>query len=261
MPTIAAIETGPVTLVITDTVGNDAITVPVENAQVITVDQAEYIACVVQQEVGGMDNLTQAQQMELFKAAALAARSWYIHHAAYGWAHAGKAPACNRSHCQRYDAGTSTAATREAAAWAMRHRLMYEGKWINALYGAHCDHGKTVSNAKAFGSTEVPYLRGVSCHQDKQHTANGVSGHGVGMCQWGAWWFAREGWTAERILEHFYPGAVVVAVEPPDAHNETNERELVRAAYAALLDADTRIATATAQLGLVLERWDAEEDM
>ncbi len=253
MPTIAAIETGPVTLVITDTVGNDAITVPVENAQVITVDQAEYIACVVQQEVGGMDNLTQAQQMELFKAAALAARSWYIHHAAYGWAHMGKAPACNRSHCQRYDAGTATDATRAAAAWAMQHRLLYDGKWINALYGAHCDHGKTVSNAKAFGSPEIPYLKSVACHASGQHAANGVSGHGVGMCQWGAWWFARDGWTAEQILERFYPGVQVVAATPPDAQNGLAIRELVLSAYTDLTDAKSK-------LDIALARWDAEKD-
>lgn len=29
-------------------------------------------------------------------------------------------------------------------------------------------------------------------------------GHGVGMSQWGAQLFAKEGWTAERILQHYY---------------------------------------------------------
>src|SRR5689334_13972272 len=31
-------------------------------------------------------------------------------------------------------------------------------------------------------------------------------GHGVGMSQWGAYGFARHGWSYERILGHYYPG-------------------------------------------------------
>jgi len=31
-------------------------------------------------------------------------------------------------------------------------------------------------------------------------------GHGVGMSQWGAYGFARHGWTWQRILAHYYPG-------------------------------------------------------
>lgn len=34
-------------------------------------------------------------------------------------------------------------------------------------------------------------------------------GHGVGMCQWGAMAMAEQGWTAERILTHYYPGTVI----------------------------------------------------
>ena len=34
-------------------------------------------------------------------------------------------------------------------------------------------------------------------------------GHGVGLSQWGALTLAGEGWTAERILEHYYPGTHV----------------------------------------------------
>ena len=32
-------------------------------------------------------------------------------------------------------------------------------------------------------------------------------GHGVGMCQWGALGMALHGWTAEKILTYYYPGA------------------------------------------------------
>lgn len=35
-------------------------------------------------------------------------------------------------------------------------------------------------------------------------------GHGVGMCQTGAQYLAREGWTFEKILAHFFPGTRLV---------------------------------------------------
>ena len=34
-------------------------------------------------------------------------------------------------------------------------------------------------------------------------------GHGVGMCQWGAMAMAKEGYTAEKILMHYYPGTAI----------------------------------------------------
>ena len=39
---------------------------------------------------------------------------------------------------------------------------------------------------------------------------NGIGwGHGVGMCQWGAYFMARKGYKAEDILKYYYPGAEV----------------------------------------------------
>jgi len=37
-------------------------------------------------------------------------------------------------------------------------------------------------------------------------------GHGVGMCQWGAFGLALRRWSAERILEYYYPGTKIVAL-------------------------------------------------
>ncbi len=37
-------------------------------------------------------------------------------------------------------------------------------------------------------------------------------GHGVGMCQWGAFALALKWWKAERILGYYYPGAKVVGI-------------------------------------------------
>ncbi len=34
-------------------------------------------------------------------------------------------------------------------------------------------------------------------------------GHGVGLCQWGAYFMAKEGYTFKQILEYYYPGAQV----------------------------------------------------
>lgn len=34
-------------------------------------------------------------------------------------------------------------------------------------------------------------------------------GHGVGLCQWGAMAMAEQGWSAEKILNHYYPGTSV----------------------------------------------------
>jgi stage II sporulation protein D len=34
-------------------------------------------------------------------------------------------------------------------------------------------------------------------------------GHGVGLCQWGAYFMAKEGYTYKQILEYYYPGAKI----------------------------------------------------
>jgi stage II sporulation protein D len=39
-------------------------------------------------------------------------------------------------------------------------------------------------------------------------------GHGIGMSQWGAYGFARHGWSYPRILRHYYPGTRLVTVAP-----------------------------------------------
>ena len=38
-------------------------------------------------------------------------------------------------------------------------------------------------------------------------------GHGIGMCQWGAYGMARQGWKVEEILKYYYPGADITRVE------------------------------------------------
>jgi len=38
-------------------------------------------------------------------------------------------------------------------------------------------------------------------------------GHGVGMCQWGAFFMSRKGFNAEQILGYYYPGAKIKKIE------------------------------------------------
>ena len=38
-------------------------------------------------------------------------------------------------------------------------------------------------------------------------------GHGVGMCQWGAYGMARERWKVEEILDYYYPGSQITRME------------------------------------------------
>jgi SpoIID/LytB domain protein len=40
-------------------------------------------------------------------------------------------------------------------------------------------------------------------------------GHGVGMSQWGAYGYARHGWSYGRILAHYYPGTKLVRMGDP----------------------------------------------
>ena len=43
----------------------------------------------------------------------------------------------------------------------------------------------------------------------KQRITGYGYGHGVGLSQWGAQLFAKRGWSAERILEHYYTGVSI----------------------------------------------------
>lgn len=45
-------------------------------------------------------------------------------------------------------------------------------------------------------------------NQPGQITVKGRGfGHGVGLCQWGAYAYAKKNWTPKRIVEHYYPKA------------------------------------------------------
>jgi stage II sporulation protein D len=48
-----------------------------------------------------------------------------------------------------------------------------------------------------------------------QFTGSG-SGHGVGLCQWGARGMAEEGFSYKEILGHYYPDAKIKKVRQRD---------------------------------------------
>ena len=38
-------------------------------------------------------------------------------------------------------------------------------------------------------------------------------GHGVGLCQWGAYFMAKQGATSEEIIQYYYPGVEITAAD------------------------------------------------
>ena len=69
--------------------------------------------------------------------------------------------------------------------------------------------GKSVDAADlriALGSTEMrsTLLSSLSIRDSTVHMSGKGYGHGVGMSQWGAYGMAREGSTAEQIIQHYF---------------------------------------------------------
>ena len=53
----------------------------------------------------------------------------------------------------------------------------------------------------------------VDAHEDTLTLRGGGWGHGVGLCQLGAAAMAREGWSVDKILDHYYPGSALSRIE------------------------------------------------
>ena len=88
---------------------------------------------------------------------------------------------------------------------------IYNRHPIDAVYSANCG-GHTRNSEDVFKKADgspanpTPYLRGVSCP-----APGPKNGHGVGLCQHGAQTFAKQGFTFEQILKHYYTG---ITIEP-----------------------------------------------
>lgn len=62
----------------------------------------------------------------------------------------------------------------------------------------------------------LSHARPVSATGHNVSFDGGGWGHGIGMSQWGARGFAANGWTADRILTHYYQGTSLAGAESPN---------------------------------------------
>lgn len=115
---------------------------------------------------------------------------------------------CDTTHCQflRSPAAANTDAAR-AVAGTTGLVLTTEGRAFPALYSAAC--GGVTEPAARDGFL---YQR-VSCESCRR-SRTARQGHGFGLCQAGAMELARQGWTWQRILATYYPGAAVARGQP-----------------------------------------------
>ena len=120
---------------------------------------------------------------------------------------------CDTTHCQflKDPPGLQGPAARAARETAGR-LLVYRDNVIQAFYAARCN-GKLAPLPEVHSANEYPYFA-VSCDYCHKHPAtaperSNARPHHHGMCQLGANSLAQQGWTAARILAHYYPGAEI----------------------------------------------------
>lgn len=82
-------------------------------------------------------------------------------------------------------------------------RILYIGAGDKKMYGSDFRRAVGYDTLKSTLVTEMKYEDG-----NFIFTGNGW-GNGVGLCQWGAYTFAKEGKQAEDIIKYYYPGTEV----------------------------------------------------
>jgi stage II sporulation protein D len=87
------------------------------------------------------------------------------------------------------------------------------GQYVKQVH--FTDAGGEVTTANGWDTRRIFGLKGYAFDVavgDGGHTLEFEGrgwGHGVGMCQFGAEGYSKQGWTGKQILEHFYPSAQV----------------------------------------------------
>lgn len=82
-------------------------------------------------------------------------------------------------------------------------RILYIGAGNQKVYGAEFRKAVGFDRLKSTLITDMTY-------DGRNFTFKGLGwGNGVGLCQWGAYTFARQGKGFQEILTHYYPGAEV----------------------------------------------------
>jgi hypothetical protein len=174
-------------------------------SQYTTLDLEEYIKGVVPNEAPS------SWPAESLKAQAVAARTYGVAtYLALGYVWDGTSS-------QVYDP-TKRTATTDAATDATRGLVArYGSTIITAFFFSRCNGASTKNGEDAIlwnqncaraGWNYVAYCRAASCwgHAASTMSPCGYYGHGVGMCQWGAYSRANEGWSCAQIVSHYYTG-------------------------------------------------------
>ncbi|UCH35398.1 MAG: SpoIID/LytB domain-containing protein [Armatimonadota bacterium] len=137
---------------------------------------------------------------EALKAGAVAMRCY----AATSWRHDDVgANVCTTTHCQVWSPARdprTDAAVDATSGVAATH----DGCVIAGYHFSHCDG--TTRNSEDVWGEYLAYCRGVPCGCGYDF----MGGHGVGMCQWGAWAMGAAGYDYTEILQHYYTGVAIV---------------------------------------------------
>ena len=177
-------------------------------SQCTTLDLEEYVKGVLPNEV------PHSWPTETLKAQAVAARTYGVAtYLARGFVWDG-------TWSQVYDP-TKRTATTDAAVEATRGLVAkYGSTVITAFFFSTCN-GVTTRNSEdgilwqqacaPAGWSYVAYCRAVSCggHDPSTRSPCGYYGHGVGMCQWGAYARAQQGNSFAQIIGHYYVGITI----------------------------------------------------
>jgi len=169
---------------------------------IVEMDRETAVAAIVEAE--GAAGLP----FEARKAQAVVTRSYLAgaHHRHHGF------DFCDNEHCQLLKGLAHPAGAGNRAALETRGQvLVYKGNIIPAMYSANCGgHTKSLAQTKWEGAAipqpGYPYFS-VACPLRGK-----ASGHGVGMCQMGAFEIARHGYPAQIILGHYFPGTTIAVV-------------------------------------------------
>lgn len=87
-------------------------------------------------------------------------------------------------------------------------RILYIGAGNKKIYGSEFRQRIGYERLKSTLITSMTYENG-------QFVFEGSGwGNGIGLCQWGAYGFAQEGWTAQQIVEHYYVGSHIYSLYP-----------------------------------------------
>jgi len=87
-------------------------------------------------------------------------------------------------------------------------RILFIGAGNKKIYGSEFRRAVGYERLKSTLITEMTY-------DGANFNFKGLGwGNGVGLCQWGAYTYAQQGWKAENIISHYYPGAEIKKLWP-----------------------------------------------